>query len=218
MTPERRKHNSRKMKLRWMKARKYAVILGKPKEEVWNNLDLCVENSKGLLSGRPDIIALVLKGGKWKVPLDEKAYWENVKKKWEEEDAKVKDSHMPQDEDFEKEDAEIIAYNAEVDKHNAEVDQEKFQKEKAEACGYTYKYKPRETHIEPDIKSAEEIIKEYPKAYINAQNVEVKTNGKMDDPFSGLKIAMWYITKVGSIEKAEKLLQAAKLSIEAAKS
>jgi hypothetical protein len=58
--------HSQRMKLRWIKAEKYAKILGVPKEETWNNLDLCVENSKGLLSRRPDTIAKVLKEGKWK--------------------------------------------------------------------------------------------------------------------------------------------------------
>ena len=160
MTPERKSSNSRKMKLRWMKAARYAEILGRPKEEVWNNLALCMRNSKGLRSGRPDVIAMVLKEGKWKETFNEEAYNRKLQER--------------------------------IDKENAEA---KYEKEKAINIGY----KPKTMNV-------------------NAQNVEVKTNGKIShDPFEGLKIAMWYINKVGSLEKAEKLFQAAKLAIEVAK-
>ena len=178
-----------------MKAAKYAAILGKPKEEVWNNLDLCVKNSKGLLSGRSDTIALVLKGGKWKALFDEKTYWENIKEKWEEEDAKEKERdriHKSQNAKMKEDNAEVN----QLDKLIKEQDQEKYNKEKAENLGYTY-------------KSREEKNEAITCLY------NERRNG--DDPFSGLKIAMWFIKQVGSIEKAEKLLQAAKLAIEAAK-
>jgi hypothetical protein len=179
ISKERKAQSSKVMKLKWRKAEKYAHILKVPKEEVFNNLDLCVENSKGLLSYRPDTIAKVLKEGKWKEPFDEVSYWAKIK---EEREKNTENSKL------------------EIDKHNEAIrkkDQEKYDREKAENLGY--KYESRDTHIE-------------------TENVNIKTqkiNGA--DLFGGLKVTMWWIKEVGSMEKAEKLFQAVKLSIEAAK-
>jgi hypothetical protein len=170
MPAERKKNNSIKMTAIWKKCEKFAKILGKPKEEVFLNLDLVNKYSRQLNSRIPHFINMVLKEGQWKTPYDETKYQEELKQRNE---------------------------KSQSDYVKTMIAQEKYNKEKAEACGY--EYKPRETHIEKC-------------------KFEPKPNGGIkedEDPMKNLKLMLWVINKIGSLEKASKIFEAAKLSIEA---
>jgi hypothetical protein len=202
MTPERKAQSSRIMKLKWKKAEKYAIILKAPKEEVFNNLDLCIENSKGLLSYRPDIIAKVLKEGRWKEPFDEVSYWAKIN---EQREKNIEISRLEIDKHneaikrknqekylFEQQrlDQEIKDESA-TDSMRKIAAQEKYDREKAENLGYKYK--------------------------IETKTVNIKTEKLNGNAFAGLKCTMWWVDQVGGIENAERLFQAVKLSIETVK-
>ncbi len=75
------------------------------------------------------------------------------------------------------------------------LNKEKYDKERAANLGIPYK----------------KLVKEVKEVGYNYQD-------KPNDPSQDLKVAFWFINKMGGIEKAKKIFEAAKLAIEAMKS
>lgn len=79
-----------------------------------------------------------------------------------------------------------------------EIDRENYQRDKALNCGYEYN--------EPGL------MQPFEKEKINVCKESI------NDPAQDLKVAFWFINKIGGIEKAKKIFAAATLAIEAMQS
>jgi hypothetical protein len=71
-TPEQKKALSLRVKNAWKRAAKYAEIIGRNKDECYNNLKLLDQYAKELKTGNPQIIDLVLNEGNWYTVYEEK--------------------------------------------------------------------------------------------------------------------------------------------------
>ncbi len=162
MSSEARQHLSVTNKAKWTKAKKYAKYLGLPVTEVLHNIPYLEKN---LTYSQIQNLTHY-----------------NAQKILVEGDWKG---------EYKAEDLVKANNEQQSDYVKSNIRAEKYERNKAEACGY----KPRESKIE-----------------INYQD---KPLTNPNDPSQDLKVAFWFINKMGGIEKASKIFAAAKLAIEA---
>lgn len=198
MDETRKSHLSRVMRIKWKRARKWAPLLGVTEQEVINNMELCNKYSKSLNSGpSPHNIHEILTLGNWNKLYNSSVYDRQFINNKQQVEKVIKDHNAKIDSQRELADKPVEYMEEQETRH--EEDMIRFQKQKALACGYKF--------------DEEEYLREHNK------ESKVKSDPKIkdEDPLQNLKLMLWVINKIGSLEKAKKIFQAAELAYEAAK-